>query len=287
MMQAERETLATAPPSPRSWKAQLDLGFNVRHQKTALTSRKHTGPLSIQKTFYPEENGTCHTYILHPPGGLVGGDEITINIAAEEDTQALLTTPSAGKFYRSHQLTATQKLTFTLKKNACVEWLPQETILFDKSTARLTTDVHLAEGAHYIGWDILCFGRPASFEQFNEGHCQQNTRIYRNQKPLLIENTFYAGGTTFMRAPWGLNNFIVSATLQATVKNAKTLSACQAITKKFTAGQAGVTLIEDLIICRIMAHDKTHVWNLLIELWHRLRPDTLGHNPHLPRIWAT
>ena len=83
------------------WKAQLDLGFFQENHRTILRDRKHIGPLQIQKPFYPEDDGTCHLYLLHPPGGVVGGDQFEIRINVQSQARALITTPAAGKFYRS------------------------------------------------------------------------------------------------------------------------------------------------------------------------------------------
>ena len=83
------------------WKAQLDLKFSKSGNRTILSHRKHYGPLQVQKPFYPELNGTCHVYILHPPGGMVGGDRLNIYVDVNSNAHALITTPAAGKFYRS------------------------------------------------------------------------------------------------------------------------------------------------------------------------------------------
>ena len=79
------------------WKAQLDLEFSQLDYRSFLSHRRHFGPLQVQKPFYPELNGACHVYILHPPGGMVGGDSINIDINANANSHALITTPAAGQ----------------------------------------------------------------------------------------------------------------------------------------------------------------------------------------------
>ncbi len=109
------------------WQAELHLGFSRKADKTLLSSRKHRGPLTVQRPFYPE-GGLCHVYILHPPGGIVAGDKLLIDIAAGQDSQALVTTPAAGKFYRSEGKLARQNVVLKVADQAVLEWLPQETI---------------------------------------------------------------------------------------------------------------------------------------------------------------
>src|SRR5688572_24226503 len=98
--------MRVAEPLVSSWKARLALGFSRLEGKTRLTRREHDGPLVVQKPLYPESSaqgsGPCHIIVVHPPGGAAGGDELAIALDAGEGAQALLTTPGAGKWYRSN-----------------------------------------------------------------------------------------------------------------------------------------------------------------------------------------
>ena len=114
----------------REWKAKLSLGFTYKNNKTVLSERKHYGPLVVQRPFYPEGNDLCHVYLIHPPGGVVGGDKPDLNINLEKQTQVLITTPSAGKFYRSGDFKGSQTQKMTVAKESILEWFPQETIFF-------------------------------------------------------------------------------------------------------------------------------------------------------------
>ena len=83
------------------WKAKLYLKFIEENNKTVLKNLLHQGPLQVQKAFYPDASGACHVYILHPPGGVVGGDSFDVKIEVAPNAKVLVTTPAAGKFYRS------------------------------------------------------------------------------------------------------------------------------------------------------------------------------------------
>lgn len=144
----------------RTWKARIDLRFTARPEKTILQDVTFKGPLRIQRPFYPEKE-PCHCYLLHPPGGLVSGDRLRIQAEIDPGAHALLTTPSAGKVYGtdSHNVAQGQDVELTVRDGVC-EWLPMETIIFDRANAALNTSIELSGSAECIGWDILCLGRP-------------------------------------------------------------------------------------------------------------------------------
>ena len=133
-----------------------------------LTSARHVGPLTVQRPFYPEDD-VCHLYLLHPPGGIVGGDELTISATLATDSHALITQPGAGKFYRSRGPQAQLRQDFYLAPQATLEWLPQDTILFPGANANIQSVFHLAQESRLLAWDLLCLGRPVMQETFSHG----------------------------------------------------------------------------------------------------------------------
>src|SRR5690606_35765534 len=131
----------------QTWRANLMLRFARRDARTILAERSHVGPLVVQKTLHPEGDATCHAVIVHPPGGIAGGDELQFDVAAGPAARALLTTPGAGKWYKSHGRVAQQRLNFSIADDALLEWLPQETIVFDAANAQMRTHVALTGNA--------------------------------------------------------------------------------------------------------------------------------------------
>ena len=113
------------------WQATLELGFRADDERTWLARRRHSGPLLVQRSFYPEDARLCQMVIVHPPGGVAGGDELAIDIVAEERAGVQLTTPGAGKWYRGFGRHARQTVRIAVAAGAMCEWLPQESIIFD------------------------------------------------------------------------------------------------------------------------------------------------------------
>ncbi len=258
-----------------SWKAELCLGFERLDGRTVLARKRHDGPLVVQKALYPEGGEVCHAIIVHPPAGLVGGDELALEVESKEGACAQLTTPGAGKWYRSTGAFATQRLSFDVA--GALEWLPQETIVFDGARADLSTEVRLAGDGRYLGWEILCLGRSGSGERFSRGTIRLRTRISRNGKPIWLERGQIDGGGKLMLSEAGLAGRTVSATFVAAAPGLKMIRA---------EGLA-VTALPGLLVARYLGDSSEEAKQLFVQLWETLRPLALGREAVPPRIWAT
>lgn len=266
------------------WRAELGLRFAPRGQKTVLAARKQRGPLAIQRPFYPEGD-VCHAYVLHPPGGVVGGDRLNINLHTESDAAALLTTPGATKFYRSSGQQAHQHQQFSI--SGSLEWLPQENIFFPGANSRLTTHIELTADARYIGWEIQCLGRPVISERFEHGQLVLSTQLFRERKPLFIDR-LSINGASDLSGSAGLRDQPVMATLLATPATADALQLTQPLcAKNLQWGDAGVTLMNDVLIVRYLGSSTAEAHRLLRTVWQTIRP-LINHRAAVaPRIWNT
>ena len=166
---APRTAVATARATPSGWEAHLELEFRREAARTVLSTRRHTGPLRVQKALYPEGADVCQAIVVHPPGGIVGGDSLAIDVDVGTGAHAQLTTPGATKWYRSAGSVARAETALRVAAGAVLEWLPQEAMLFDGARASIALRVDLAPGARFIGWDVICLGRTASGERFDVG----------------------------------------------------------------------------------------------------------------------
>lgn len=276
-------------PSSESWLAQLELGFEHRDTRTALTHRRHQGPLMVQKPFYPEGE-TCHVYLIHPPAGVVGGDRLEVNVDVAPQAQALITTPGSGKFYRSAGPTAKLTQTLRVAQNASLEWLPQDTILFAGCEVDMLTHVQLKPGASFVGWEILCLGRPSSGEVFDHGRCRQRFELWRHSsltgenQPLLIDRSLLRGGDDLLTAQWGLQAQPVIATMLATPATEAMRNAARDAV--FDPGFSA-TLIDDVLVCRFLGNQGAHARQAFTQAWAAIRPLMLDRPVCEPRVWAT
>lgn len=273
---------------PSHWLAELELWFASNAGKSRLMRRRHLGPLVVQRPFHPEKDGTCHVYLLHPPGGVAGGDRLDLRFHLDAEARVVLTTPGATKFYRSDQDSSTQSTSIEAGAGAVCEYLPQETILFDGADACIETKVSLAADATYVGWDFLCLGRPAADERFETGRLRQRVEITRDGKPIWFERIELAGGSALLRAAFALAGQPTWGTMvyAGAVPN-DAAEQVQAAIGESAPGTFSVSQLEQVVVCRYLGPRVADGKALFVRAWDRLRTLGQGKAASAPRIWAT
>ncbi len=271
-------------PANDGWSADLRLGFRLREGKTLLAQRSHKGPLAVQRPFYPE-SGVCHVYVLHPPGGVVGGDGLRIGCDLEEGCQALATTPGATKFYRSTGAIAHQTQEFSVADTASLEWLPQENIFFPGARVKMTTRVQLEGRARLMLWEKHCLGRPSISEPFEQGTVDSCLEIYRDGRPLLLDRLRVDGASRLRRSHLA-GRPVIATSLFTPATEADLLDA-RACFEADGKNPIAATLIEDLLVIRYLGESTEQAGRLFQSVWERLRPSLLQRQPAAPRIWNT
>lgn len=271
----------------RAWRAELALAFERRGPRTVIAARRHDGPLVVQRPFYPEGDAVCHAIVVHPPAGIAGGDALEVAVAAADGANALLTTPGAAKWYRSAGPWASQRLVFDLAAGACLEWLPQETIVFDGARARLDAEIRLAGDARYAGWEILCLGRTGAGERFTRGECRLCTSIARDGRPLWFERGRFAGSDALLAAPAGLAGEPVCGTFVVVAPDIgeAALGAGRALAPR--VGRGAVTRLPGLLVARYLGPSSEAAREYFAALWAAWRPHYRGRPAVAPRIWNT
>lgn len=277
--------MQVAEPLVSSWKARLSLEFDCRAGKTILAGKSHDGPLVVQKPLYPEGDEVCHAIVVHPPGGIAGGDELTLEVKTEKNASALLTTPGAAKWYRSAGPRATQRIAFAV--NGMLEWLPQETIVFAGALADLECAVDLAADAVFIGWDIVCLGRSGSGERFARGTYRFSTELRREKKLLWLECGRIDGGGRLLESPVGLNGKTVFGTLFASFLHFDKKILDSLKEQEPLDGDGAVTLLPGILLARYLGDSSEAARRYFTALWRILRPVLAGREANEPRIWRT
>ena len=267
-----------------SWHAELELAYGRFADCTRPVLRRHQGPLRVQKHLYAEGPQVCQHIIVHPPGGIAGGDQLNISASVGEQAWAQLTSPGAAKWYRANG-PAYQQLTLQVAAGATLEWLPQESIVYSGAQAELQTRIELQGDARLCYWDIVALGRPASGERFDSGEFRSRLDIRRDGQLLWHERQRIAGNDGLLDSPIGLGGQPVFATLLITGDiDAELLERCRELP---SAVRGDLTQLPGLLVARCLADQALHARAWLIALWQQLRPALLGREAVPPRIWNT
>ncbi|MEH2238433.1 urease accessory protein UreD [Nostoc sp.] len=267
------------------WHGKLNLVYADRQDTTQLIYNYQQAPLKVQRPFYPEGEKVCHSVILHTAGGMVGGDRLSSNIHLQPQAQALITTAAASKIYRSNGLQARQTIEMQVDAGACLEWLPQETILFNGAIYRQDLRVELATGASWLGWEITRFGRTARGEKFLQGELRSHTEIWQEGIPLWIDRQYLPGSEDIFHSPHSLAGkpivgslvWVGSAVSAEVVEKARNLWDGE--------GEAGVSRLQHGLLCRYRGSSTSEVRNWFIDVWQLLRVSFLNRGNSIPRVW--
>lgn len=273
-----------------SWRACLDLRFERAGERTNLAQRSHQGPLLVQRAFQPElaTAGPCHAYIVHPPGGVVSGDDLSLTAHVAPRARALLTTVAAGKFYRSPDAMRASHLSQTFEvEGAELEWLPFENLYYPSAVVDLNMRVDFTDESRFIGWEIGCLGLPAQALSFHDGRVRQRIELRQAGSLLLLEQMNFDAESA--NAAWGLAGHGAFGSWLAYPARSVELDQARSVSEPWL--DAGVTVawtLVDRVLCgRGRASRADRLRAAFIDVWSSLRSCLLGRPPQPPRIWAT
>ena len=270
---------------PSSWDASLDLRYEATAGRT-IVSRRHDGPLQVQKALYPEGDAICHTIVVHPPGGIAGGDALAIRAHCLKDAHALLTTPGATRWYKADGRRASQSVKLDLQEGR-LEWLPQETIVFDQAVVDSTIEIALTGNAATIGWDVVALGRAAAGESFQRGEFAQTIRMRADAELVWSERTRVAGSDALLESPVGLAAKPVFGCLWA-YGPLWSDTDLEQVRENLPREAAVTRLAPRLLLARALGSTTAIVRAALYHLWVRARPRVFaGRMAIAPRIWST
>jgi urease accessory protein len=273
------------------WPGRLDVHYTADGPRTVGRDR-HVGPLRVLQSLYPEGPAVCHHVLVHPPGGIVGGDRLEIDLRLDAGTQAVITTPGATCFYRSTGETATQSLRATLAPGSRLEWLPLETLVHSGAQAANRMVFDLRGDARVLGWDVLALGLPASDRPFEHGRHEQHLEL---PGVWLERGIVDAADRRLLESPVGWGGHRVLATMLAAAGQAQVPAVVNALLDAARAeadghplhATAGATALngERGVVLRVLAPRVEPALQLLTRVWAAWRPLWIGREAQAPRIW--
>ena len=274
------------------WPGRLELNYRRDGDRT-LAHDRHSGPLRVLQSLYPEGPGICHHVLVHPPGGLVGGDTLHIEANLRTDSHALITTPGATRFYRSAGEPARQTVTARVDDGARLEWLPLETICHSAALAENSMRFELAPSGEMMGWDVVALGLPASREGFDSGHYMQRIELpgvwlergtIRGDDKRLLDSPLGFAGCHVLATMW----FAAGASMSSERRNALLDAARHAASSHPLERTAGCTSPHaEIVVLRALAHRVEPAMQLLSTVWASWREIGWGLKPCVPRVWRT
>ncbi len=274
------------------WHGHLQLDYRRDGLRTIAHDRHH-GPLRVLQRLYPEGDGVCHQVLVHPPGGIVGGDVLELDATLASGSHALITTPGATRFYRSNGPLAEQQVRATLADGARLEWLPLETIAYRRCEVHNQLRFDLAPGAQMLGWDVLALGLPAAGEPFDGGRFRQRIElpglwleqgVIDGSDRLLLDSPLGLAGHTVMGTLWLADGRALGRERTEALLDA----ARSRIDDSAVATTTGVSATHpSLLVLRALGHRVEPVMDLLQAVWAVWRQTHWGLAPCPPRVWRT
>lgn len=277
------------------WSASLSLEYALEGNRRTVVRHQHDGPLRLFNSLYPEGPAICHNVIIHPPGGLVEGDTLTIDVQVGPGAHGLLSTPGATRFYRSRGEPAVQDVRIVLAPGARLEWVPLETIAYPGCQGHNRLSVTLAEGAEWIGWEVTALGLRGSGQPFDHGRLCQRMEV---QGHWLEQARLDASDRLLMDAPIGLAGHRCLGTLVLATgtpldadRRTRLLDAVRAILTGDPSDEgalpSGATCPNHhVLVLRVLGPLVEPVMALIQQGWAALRQEAWGLNGHAPRIWG-
>jgi urease accessory protein len=269
------------------WRAALGLQVRRLGARTVVDRLRQFGPLVVQRPFH-EPDGTAHVYLLHPPGGVVGGDELSLEVEALPGSRSLFTTPGAAKIYRSAGPLSLLNVNARVRGDAHLEWMPHETIVFAGARARSSLRFELDPQAQLFSWEVLCWGRGEKSEplrdSWSSGSWTQETTLERSGQVLWRERFRVQGGAPILSEPWGFGGQPVLGTLIATGASPAWLGPLREVAK---AGTQSISVMGEVLVARYLGPRSDQAKEFFESVWSVVRPLLSGRIPKRPRIWAT
>lgn len=274
------------PPALERASGAARLDFRCRDGRTALSSLYQQAPCRVLFPA-PETGDPKLGVLLTTTGGLTGGDRLDIELAVEDGARATISTQAAEKIYRSTGPDCTVRVGLRAGEGAWLEWLMQETILFDGAHLSRRTEADVAPTGRLLAVESLVFGRTAMGEDFRRGRVHDVWRVRRGGRLVWIDALKLAGDVAGeRRKPFGLGAAAGCATVLYVGADAATHLAAAREALGRTQASGGATSFDGVLIVRLLSDSAVTLRNGVSQVVARLRHAIAGLPARLPRVWS-
>jgi urease accessory protein len=229
----------------------------------------------------PEQGAWTNIVTLNSAGGVAQGDRLETSIGAGPATSLTIASQAAERFYRSPGgVQARVRTVLTVGSGAALEWLPQETILFDGCALDRRLEVELASEAWFLGVETLVFGRALMGESVQRALLQDTIRVHRAGDLLWHDSIRFDGPVQAVldRAAVASGDRAVATLVHVAADAASRLDGLRTALAPW---QAGASVMGDLLVARVVAHDGACARAAIVAGLASLRDGR-----PLPRVWS-
>jgi urease accessory protein len=266
-----------------------ELAFAADGDETRLSTLYQRAPLRFLFPRVPETHTTA-AVLVTTSGGWVGGDTMDVSVTADPGSSALVTAQAAEKVYRSAGEDCRVNVRLKVGSGGWLEWLPQETIVFEGARLRRITDLHVDAGGRALAGEILVFGRTASGERVTRGLVRDAWSVRRRGRLAWADALHLEGDIADrLASPSCLNGAVAAATLvYAGDDSQQHLDAARAFLAEYAGDgtTTGATVVGGLLIVRWLGYDTLALRTAYGAFWVAFRRHVRGGDEALPRVWC-
>jgi urease accessory protein len=260
-------------------RGEIAVSFEQRGNRTVLADLRQVGSLKLR---FPrqETGGWASAVMLNLSGGVAGGDRLATTVSIGAEAKATIATQAAERIYRTRHASEPAQITgeINVARGGACEWLPQETILFNRSALDRQLNIVLAEDAWFLGVEMLVFGRSAMGERLEQAQFADTIRVQRGGRLVLHDAIRFEAAA--LARPAVAAGMLAAATVLCAAPGAEECLAQLRAVLLTSRTEWGASAWDGIVLARILAPDYMSLRAAVVTGLQVLR----GSRP-LPRVW--
>tara|TARA_Y100000813_G_scaffold192564_1_gene170793 strand:- start:4446 stop:5261 length:816 start_codon:yes stop_codon:yes gene_type:complete len=261
------------------------ISFESKDEKTYLKDLYQENPVKI---LFPKKlsNEIITAAFVTTSGGIVGGDKLDIIVKTCKKSEVQLYQQAAEKVYKNHKKPSIINISLTSEEGSWLEWLPQETILFENSNYIKKNSLHVNTNGRLMVGEMLFLGRHAMGEINTKGTIREIWEIFFDDRLIWLDNFYIDDMDYIVKHPAGLNGANAFASIVYTSANVLNyIDEARKIIKEFKNIRIGITVIDNVFICKMLSCDQYLLRKYYGIIWAKFRKLFGNYQATLPRLW--